>query len=81
MILGKAFILGLLGGLTGFFTGTWLAEYFGKDLFRFTAMNIKPAWVLFWLTLVVFPVLWMMASWIPALIASRIDAARTLSEE
>lgn len=81
MIVGKAFILGLAGGLIGFFSGTWLAEYFGREIFRFTAMNIKPAWLLFYPALLIFPVLWMLASWIPALIASRIDAAKTLSEE
>jgi ABC-type lipoprotein release transport system permease subunit len=81
LIMGKACILGLAGGLTGFFTGTIVAEYFGKEIFLFTAMNIKPVWVLFYLTILIFPVLWMLASWIPALIASRIDAARTLSDE
>lgn len=81
MILGKAFILGLAGGITGFFAGTWLAGYFGKEIFLFTSMNIRPAWILFYFTIAIFPVLWMLASWIPALIASRIDAARTLSEE
>lgn len=81
MILSKAFMLGLAGGLAGFFAGTFIAEHFGASIFRFTAMNIKPVWNLFYVTLVLFPVLWMMASWIPALIASRIDAARILSEE
>jgi ABC-type antimicrobial peptide transport system permease subunit len=81
MILAKACILGLAGGLAGFFAGTLVAEYFGTEIFRFTAMNIKPVWTLFYITLVLFPVLWMIASWIPALIASRIDAAKTLSEE
>jgi putative ABC transport system permease protein len=81
LIMGKAFILGLAGGLAGFFAGTAVAEYFGKEIFMFTSMNIKPVWTLFWLTMVIFPALWMLASWIPALIASRIDAARTLSEE
>jgi putative ABC transport system permease protein len=81
MILAKAFILGLAGGLVGFFIGTVVADYFGSTIFRFTAMNIKPVWGLFYVTLVLFPVLWMLASWVPALIASRIDAARTLSQE
>lgn len=81
MVLAKACLLGLAGGLTGFIAGTLVAEYFGSSIFRFTAMNIKPVWGLFWITLAVFPVLWMFASWIPALIASKIDAARTLSEE
>ncbi len=81
MILAKACFLGFVGGLAGFAAGTFIAGYFGREIFRFTAMNIKPVWELFWLTLVLFPFLWMLASWIPALIASKIDAARTLSEE
>jgi ABC-type lipoprotein release transport system permease subunit len=81
LIMGKACILGFFGGLTGFFAGTFVAEYFGREIFMFTAMNIKPVWTLFYLTLIIFPLLWMLASWIPALIASGIDAAKTLSEE
>jgi putative ABC transport system permease protein len=81
MIMAKASILGLTGGLVGFFIGTIVADYFGSTIFRFTAMNIKPVWGLFYVTLVIFPVLWMLASWVPSLIASRIDAARTLSQE
>jgi ABC-type lipoprotein release transport system permease subunit len=81
MILFKAFILGLAGCIIGFFLGSWVAEYFGKEIFRFTAINIKPVWTIFYYTIVVFPVLLMVSSWIPALIATRIDAARTLSQE
>lgn len=81
MILFKAFILGLAGGVIGFFPGSWIAEYFGKEIFRFTAMNIKPVWLIFYYTIAIFPVLWMVSSWIPALIATKIDAARTLSQE
>lgn len=81
MIISKACLIGLAGGLAGFFLGTFVAEYFGSEIFRFTAMNIRPVWSLFRITLVLFPVLWMLASWVPALLASRIDAARTLSEE
>ncbi len=81
IILAKAFILGLAGGIIGFFIGSLIAEYSGTAIFRFTAMNIKPVWTLFYFTLLIFPVLWMLSSWIPALIASRIDAAETLSKE
>jgi len=81
MILFKAFILGLTGGVIGFFIGSWIAEYFGKEIFRFTALSIKPAWPVFYYTLVIFPLLWMLGSWIPALLATRIDAAKILSEE
>ena len=81
MFLSKAFILGLAGGIAGFFLGTWIAGYFGKEIFRFTAPDIKPLWNLFFYTIFIFPVLWMLASWVPALRATQIDAARTLSED
>jgi putative ABC transport system permease protein len=81
MFLAKAFILGLAGGITGFFMGSLIAEYFGKEVFRFTASDIKPLWDLFFYTIILFPVLWMLASWIPALKATQVDAARTLSQE
>lgn len=81
MIIFKAFLLGLTGGIIGFFLGSWIAEYFGKEIFRFTALSIKPAWSVFYYSIVIFPLLWMISSWIPALLATRIDAAKTLSEE
>jgi putative ABC transport system permease protein len=81
MILAKAFILGLAGGIIGFFIGSWIAEYFGKEIFRYTALSIKPVWSIFYYTIVIFPLLWMLSSWIPALLATRIDAAKILSEE
>jgi ABC-type lipoprotein release transport system permease subunit len=81
MVLAKAFILGLYGSILGFFLGSFVAEYFGKEIFRFTAVSIKPFWSLFYFTILIFPLLWMLASWVPALIAARIDAAKTLSQE
>jgi ABC-type lipoprotein release transport system permease subunit len=81
MILFKAFILGLAGGVIGFFTGSWIAQYVGKEIFRFTAFSIGPVWSVFYYTVLIFPLLWMISSWIPALLATRIDAARILSEE
>ncbi len=81
MFLLKAVILGLAGGIIGFFTGSLIADYFGKEIFRFTALSIKPIWSLFYFCIIIFPLLWMLSSWVPALLASRIDAARTLSRE
>lgn len=81
MILFKAFILGLAGGIIGFFTGSWTAQYVGKEIFRFTAFSIEPVWSVFYYTVFIFPLLWMISSWVPALLATRIDAARILSEE
>jgi len=81
MIIFKAFMLGLAGGITGFFLGSWIAEYFGKEIFSFTALSIKPVWSIFYYTILIFPLLWMLSSWIPALIATRFDAAKILSED
>ena len=81
LFLLKAFLLGLAGSVAGFFAGSFLAEYFGKEIFRFTAMSIKPHWDILGFTLLIFPLLWMLSSWIPALLASQVDAAKTLSQE
>jgi ABC-type lipoprotein release transport system permease subunit len=81
LFLFKAFILGLAGSIIGFFAGSWIAEYFGAEIFRFTAFSIKPLWSLFYYTIVIFPLLWMISSWIPALLATRVDAAKTLGQE
>ena len=81
LIMSKAFILGLAGSIIGFFLGTWIAEYFGREIFMFTAHDIKPFWQIFWYSILSFPVLWVLASWIPAIKATQIDAAKTLSKE
>ena len=81
IILSKAFILGLTGGILGFFLGSFAAKYFGSEIFLFTAGSIKPVWMFLLYSVTAFPLLWMISSWIPALLAVRMDAARTLSEE
>jgi len=81
VILQKAFILALAGSLAGFFAGTITADIFGESIFRFTAASIKPQWNVFLLTITIFPALWLLAGWVPALAATQIDAAKTLSGE
>lgn len=81
IILLKALLIGLLGSIAGFFAGSFIAEYFGNEIFRFTAMSIKPLWSLLGFSVLIFPILWMLSSWIPALMATQIDAAKTLAKE
>jgi putative ABC transport system permease protein len=81
IILLKAFLLGLVGSIAGFFLGSMLAQYFGKEIFLFTATDMKPLWNIFGMGIFIFSVLWMLAGWIPALLATQVDAARTLSQE
>jgi putative ABC transport system permease protein len=81
MVLIKAVILSLIGIVAGFFLGNMVAGYFGREIFKFTAMNIKPVWSLLYYGLIIFPFLWILAGWIPAFAASQIDAAKTLAKE
>lgn len=81
LFLLKAFFLGLTGSAIGFFAGTLISEQAGSKVFRFTAGSIGPEWSLLGYTLLIFPLLWMIASWIPALLATQIDAAKILSQE
>jgi ABC-type lipoprotein release transport system permease subunit len=81
IVLFKAFILGFAGSIIGFFAGSYTAIYFGREIFSFTAMAISPPWALLGYSVLIFPILWMLSSWIPALMATRIDAAKTLGKE
>jgi putative ABC transport system permease protein len=81
IILLKAFVIGLIGSIAGFFVGSMIAQSFGAGIFQFTAASIEPLWNIFAYSIVIFPVLWMLSSWIPALLATQVDAARTLSGE
>ncbi len=81
LILGKAFILGLIGAILGFFAGTGIADYFGREVFEFTAQNIHPRWNMLFISMALSPFIFMLVSWIPALIAVRWDPAKILSEQ
>ncbi len=81
IILLKAFIIGLGGSIAGFFIGSYIAQYFGREIFMFTAASIRFLWPVFGYTVIIFPLLWMFSSWIPALLATQVDAATTLSKE
>ena len=77
----KSFIIGLAGSISGFFTGSMIAQYFGREIFMFTADSIQPLWSVLGFSVVAFPLLWMLSSWIPALLATQVDAATILSKE
>ena len=81
LILGKAFMLGLTGAILGFFAGTGIADYFGREVFEFTAQNIHPRWNMLLISMALSPFIFMLVSWIPALIAVRWDPAKILSEQ
>ena len=77
-----AVLVGLLGAIVGFLTGTALALHFGPDIFELTGTKmIKPELLLLILSLVFAPVFAAVSSFIPAMIAVAYDPAVTLREE
>jgi len=81
LILGKALVLGILGGLAGFWLGSSIASYFGQEIFQFTAQSIRPFWNILIISLWLAPLFSMLATWIPGLLATQIDPATILSKE
>ncbi|MCD6351059.1 MAG: ABC transporter permease [Armatimonadetes bacterium] len=81
LFLLKAAMMGVLGALLGFAAGTELALYFGPRIFTITAKQVDmlPN-VLLW-CLIAAPVLTMLASYGPAMLAVLQDPAAVLREE
>jgi ABC-type lipoprotein release transport system permease subunit len=81
LFLGKAVVIGLLGAVVGFLTGTILAMRFGPDIFKITAKAmIKPEPFLLVISLVFAPLFAAVSSFIAAMIAATYDPAVTLRE-
>jgi len=85
LFLGKAVILGLTGASLGFVLGLGLAQQLGPHIFPFTFNNIawgSTSWVplLKW-SLVIGPLLCVVASYLPTLLAVAQDPAEVLKEE
>ena len=80
LVIGKAVLLGLVGGFLGFWAGDWLAMKVGPDIFQITAKAIKTEWSYLVWTLCLTPLLAAAAAFIPAMIAIIQDPAQTLRE-
>jgi putative ABC transport system permease protein len=81
MFLGKAIVVGLLGGALGFAVGTGLAIVYGPEIFRITAKMIRPMYPLLGWSLVGASAFAALASFIPTTVAVTQDPAVTLSQE
>ncbi|QDT97862.1 ABC transporter permease [Gimesia aquarii] len=76
----KAFVIGLVGALIGYFVGYGIGVTWGN-----LPASVNPEEVLFsgrWLllSLVFAPILASLSSWVPALLATRVDPATILQE-
>ena len=81
LFLGKAVLVGLIGAAAGFALGTWIALYFGPQIFPVTATNMTPMLSLLIWALLGAPALCAVASYLPTLHAILQDPAETLREE
>ncbi len=78
LFLGKAAILGVLGGALGFALGTSCALWLGPGVFVETGSKIEPLWSLSLWSLVLAPVFAVAASVIPTVLAITDDPAKSL---
>jgi len=81
LFLGKAVLVGLIGAAAGFALGTWIALYFGPQMFPVTATKITPMLSLLMWAFLGAPVLCVVASYLPTVYAILQDPAEILREE
>ncbi len=81
LFMGKAVLLGLVGAGLGFIVGTWLALHFGAQIFPLTGDILTPVRGLLGWSLVAAPLLCVVASYLPTVLAVKQDPAEILREE
>ncbi|MCK4284233.1 MAG: FtsX-like permease family protein [Candidatus Brocadiae bacterium] len=81
LFLGRAVSVGLGGAVLGFIIGTGLALHFGPTIFKVTAAAIKPVYALMAQSLVAAPLVALLASLLPTVVAVTQDPAVTIMEE
>lgn len=81
LFLGKAALVGLLGAAVGYGLGTWMALHYGPRIFPVTAKGFAALPALLGWALLVAPLLCIVASYLPAMLAVVQDPAEVLREE
>jgi len=81
LFIGKAALLGVVGGCLGFALGTWLAVRYGPDIFTFTAKSVRPDYGLLWRAVLGSSAVAVLAGLIPTLVAVLQDPAKSLTKE
>lgn len=81
LFMGKAVLIGVMGGLLGFFLGSEFALAYGDELFKLTFDKVKPIYSLLAVSVIAAPVFTVISSFIPTTIAATLDPAECLREE
>ncbi len=81
LFLGKAALVGIIGAGAGFAAGYMIAIRFGPPVFELGTEAIHPMWSYLLWSLIVSPMLAVMASALPAMLAVVMDPAEALREE
>ena len=80
-LLGKAALLGVLGAAAGFALGTAAVQHYGPAIFELPPGSLKPVWPLLAWTIVLTPVMTMLAGAVATVAAITVDPAEALREE
>ena len=81
LFLGKAILVGWIGAAAGFALGTWIALYFGPQMFPVTATRMAPMLSLLMWAFLGAPALCVLVSCLPTLRGILQDPAEILREE
>jgi len=81
LFVGRAAAIGFVGAVLGFAGGTWLALQFGPGMFKITHAHIQPLYGLLASSSVIAPLVAVLASFLPAMVAVTQDPAVVLAEE
>ena len=77
---GKSIMIGALGALIGFATGSWIAVSYGPEIFRATSKDLQVEYHLLMWSMILAPLFAALAGFIPAMIAVTQDPAETLRD-
>jgi hypothetical protein len=80
LFLGKAVLLGLLGGAIGFVLGSWVAQLLGTRVLEVAAARFGVHYHVLWAALLGAPLLSAVASYLPTLSAIMQDPAAVLQD-
>lgn len=81
LFLVKAFMIGLIGGISGYFVGNLLSIYWGPKIFKLTATKIEFDYLYLIYAMIIAPIVCILASYIPTFIAVQQDPADVLRED